>query len=168
MVAERTHRKQPLYCWGVFTAGMCLPSRCLEMDAHVTITISNITIFYLAKMLNQLYVYSGCNSSDYDYFLGCNEKSLKQRASQVTRSWYWLPESPLYKHFPLCTDALPWRRNIVPIRQLWCFAGWVGTTTTMRVNDQGIGVQFLTKARRYLFFTLPRWVLRIINFSTEY
>jgi hypothetical protein len=32
------HRKQPLYCWGVFTAGTCLPSRCLAMDIHVKIS----------------------------------------------------------------------------------------------------------------------------------
>jgi hypothetical protein len=32
-----SNRKQPLYCWGVFTAGSCLPSLCLAMAINVTI-----------------------------------------------------------------------------------------------------------------------------------
>jgi hypothetical protein len=31
------HIENKLYRWGLFTAGMCLPSRCLAMGIYVTI-----------------------------------------------------------------------------------------------------------------------------------
>jgi hypothetical protein len=34
--------KQPFYCWGVFTAGMGLPSRCLATGIHFTIATDHL------------------------------------------------------------------------------------------------------------------------------
>jgi hypothetical protein len=48
------HRKQALSCWGVFTVGTCLPSRCLTMGIHIT-----ILLFFLCLSLPSSLFHSG-------------------------------------------------------------------------------------------------------------
>jgi hypothetical protein len=60
------HRKQPLCCWGVFTAGTCLPSQCLEKGCITPLFYCCMRVIPVNGCLDPQFL-QGANTPQYIY-----------------------------------------------------------------------------------------------------